>query len=136
MWCEPGCQHSKNSKLLTCTIRCIIYSPNFFVEARECKCSMVANQMQGRRKWGVGGRGAVVPSNFGRSANPIRTGWHIMPTTLTLIPQIFRPSYGPEMVNRSNHAFLLYICRLYRSTCRIQGVPIPPRLIELRSRST
>ena len=144
MWCEPGCQHSKNSKLLTCTIRCIIYSPNFFVEARECKCSMVANQMQGRRKWGVGGRGAVVPSDFGRPASPLPTRGRLcpphyyssLPPAPSPVPQIFRPSYGPEMVNRSNHAFLLYICRLYRSTCRIQGVPIPPRLIELRSRST
>ena len=120
MWCEPGCQHSKNSKLLTCTIRCIIYSPNFFVEARECKCSMVANQMQGRRKWGVGGRGAVVPSDFGRPASPLPTRGRLCPPHYYSSLQIFKHSYDPVAQRRKLALFGLS-SRIYEDILRTKN---------------
>ena len=38
----------------------------------------------------------VLGPDLGRSVNILSTRGDIMPTTLTLAPRIFRPSYGPE----------------------------------------
>ena len=48
----------------------------------------------------MGGGGGIAPlpplHDFGRSVKPIPiSGVQIIPTTLLLIPRIFRPSYGP-----------------------------------------
>ena len=42
-----------------------------------------------------GAGGAMAPSDFGRSVNPISTRSGQMPTKCYWHPQIFIPSYGP-----------------------------------------
>ena len=60
------------------------------------------------RAVGKGGGDCPLPSDFGRSVNPITTeGGQIMPTRLLLAPRIFRPSYGLE-----SESYLDTFCRV------------------------